>query len=451
MANDHDVNVDIVATDDASDVLDDVATKADTLEQTSPTVEVGADATPALRSLDDVQAEADALGHMTPRLVMETNLAEFHGEVEKAIAQAKGLDGTKVDLDTSGAESALRRVRDKSDDAQGHVKKLGGEGSVQAISDLTGPLGDVSGSVSDMGQAFTGAASVVGSAMHLSEAAVEKLGSLLAPAGIVGGIVFAFWQSWKKKAEEAKKATQETVKSIEDIGAAATAQKKVTDALHADPGFTKAAAELHLSLADMTAFISGKTVPAIDALQVGLERSGQIAGAVARGQYPDYLTAAAKMFGLSKDQAEALQDVYGSAKKVNDVLGTQTGVLHGAQGAYTDLHAVITGKFTPSLAPALTASQAVNDQIAKIEGKHDGSVVVTTNDRQVDQTTTKVNALDGRTVKVHVETDAIRVLGNLKSMFGLAAGGGGSASRGASTVADLRAFERVNGRGWRTP
>jgi hypothetical protein len=232
MANEQ-VNLDLTATDKASKVIDQVADDAADLEKNPAEIEVTADTDQAVRTLDDLTGEAK-------RLASQDWIVDFKAD----ISQAKD--------DAAKLESQLKQTGDAGETAGKQVDSVGGSNKVNAIRDLTGPLGEVSGQVGDMGESFTAAGELIEEKMGL---AAGSLTSLLGPIGLAAGAVFTFWNMWKKSAEEAKQRTEDVVKAL----AAGDFTKAANDLTKAYGHQISDGEKLGLSLQDITHFITGTT------------------------------------------------------------------------------------------------------------------------------------------------------------------------------------------------
>jgi hypothetical protein len=204
---DEKIQLDITARDEASDKLDDVAATVAELEDAKPEVTVGADTSAAEAGLRDVADAAGRLSHDDTELVIRA-------QIDQAKGQLKEL------------ENQLEQTGDKAVDTTAKLDKVDGGGGTglrgNAISDLTGPLGDASSAASDFGGVMDGLADTV-------EGVATKLGASSEQAGrlgeVVGGLGFvvagaaAAWTLYKQHQEEAKRKTQEMIdKQRELIG-----------------------------------------------------------------------------------------------------------------------------------------------------------------------------------------------------------------------------------------
>jgi hypothetical protein len=186
----------------AKDALKD----AEKLERLEPTVVVDADTAAAKTGIDDVQTSAQDLIDRNPWV------AEVLSDTADAKADLEALQGK------------LRDTGETADNTSKQVDKVGRGGGpqvgTQALADMLGPLGDVSGAASEAGQAVEG----IG---QFAEAAAAKMGiESAAMSGAIGGIGIAIglaaavWSVYKNKQEEAKKKAAEHLKVVEDITSA---------------------------------------------------------------------------------------------------------------------------------------------------------------------------------------------------------------------------------------
>lgn len=265
------IDVELAGADKAAKGLDDVADAAERVEDHDDVaVEVDADTTDAARGLRDVADEAEQLdgrdASITATLTNETSgpMADIFSDLDKLEARAKQA-GERLDDVTGGGGDGARFT------ARGN-----------AISDLTGPLGDVSSTASDVAGVFDGFSDIL-------EGLAPKMGiSADQMVGAIGGIGFAItaaatvWGYFSQKQEEAAAKQQQIIDN----------QKKINE-LVADQKFAQAgeqlvetysdaydaARKLGISAEDLTLFLTGQkdiTEQLADAHQAytgGLEKS----------------------------------------------------------------------------------------------------------------------------------------------------------------------------------
>jgi len=253
-AGDPKIQIDITATDKASDKIDDVADAAADLEKLSPELEVTADTGGAVGDIKAVGDAADTLSRADTELVIRAKIDQAKGELKALQAE-------------------LGDTADKADDTAKHLDKIDSGGGTglrgNAISDLTGPLGDASSAASDFGGVFDGLGDTiegVASKMGASSEAAARMGQAVAGFGFVVAAGAAAWTLFRQRQEAAKKAAEEAAKAQRDLNdaikdgdkAAATAnfEKIYGDAF-------KAAHTLGLTTQEVTEHIIGQR----DALQ----------------------------------------------------------------------------------------------------------------------------------------------------------------------------------------
>jgi hypothetical protein len=208
------IQIQIDAKDDASKQLDHVADQAEKLEKLNPEVEVGADTREADRKLEDVTEQAKELSDRDVEIVLKARVDDLTGQLNKA----------KGDLDA---------VQDKAHQTERAVEDIGRKGatpSVNAIGDMTGPLGEASSKANELGQVFEGVGDLVtglGPKIGLSVGATEKLAGAMGGVGLAVAAVAAVWgyvssqqEKSKQKAEEVEKATRDAANAMEDVVAA---------------------------------------------------------------------------------------------------------------------------------------------------------------------------------------------------------------------------------------
>lgn len=377
MATSEQVNLDLTATDKASKVVDSVGDKVEELEKHPAEVEVTADTGKAVRSLDDLTGEAK-------RLAQQDWILNFKAD----IAQAKD--------DAAKLEGQLKQTGEAGETAGDKVSSIGGANKVNAVRDLTGPLGDVSSQVGDLGESFSAAGELIEEKMGL---AAGSLTNFLGPLGLAAGAVFAFWTMYKKRAEEARKATLETAASITELGATAAAAKKVEDMLKTDPDLVTHVQELGLSYQDLIDLVSGKAVPAFDQWRdlLGLLDTAQLSQRGALGTYLPFVDAQAKKLGLTRDE---LLKLLPAMKDVTDAAGGQADQFAASRDIADKLADVMGRRLTPEMADvgvkADTSKQSLHDvqlELHGIDGSHARADVTVTDNGTAADTTAKINAI----------------------------------------------------------
>jgi hypothetical protein len=223
MANEK-IQIGITAQDDASKALEEVAKKAQKLEDLKKIqLEIEAEIGKAESDLESLEETAEALEKLDPEIEATADTSSAEGDLENVEGDAEELDGRKVEIDvradTSGAEAGLRRV--------GQAGREGGAGidiAGNSAADLAGPLGAAEGAASTAAGVFDGLTDIVtglGPAMGLSASAATGLGTALAAAGFVVAAGAALWSKLKENQDKAAESAREL----------ADAQLELADAL----------------------------------------------------------------------------------------------------------------------------------------------------------------------------------------------------------------------------
>lgn len=342
MAGKEQVNLDLTATDDASKVIDKVGDKVDDLEKHPAEVEVDADTKKAVRTLDDLEGHAK-------KLAGQDWIVEFKADIDKAKKDAAEL------------EDQLKRTGRAGKDAGDDVQSISGEQRVSAMRDLTGPLGDVSSGVGDLGDSFVAAGSQIESAMGMAEG---SLTNLLGPIGIVAGAAFTFWNMWKKNADEARQRVNDLADAMLEVGQKQAITDALTDLVKKNDDLRSSAADLGLNLDDLVQLVNGRQVPAFAAAKSAYDKlidgTGQ---AIGKGE--GYMTMVKRTLGLNDLQARALVNSALSYQTLQGELSTTTGEVGKAIDRTKD-YQVILGKTPPHVT---TTYQVIADATALEETK----------------------------------------------------------------------------------
>jgi hypothetical protein len=150
----------------------------------------------------------------------QRNVDDLAAKTENLDTKIAAVDGTKVDvpIDAPGAVDTAAQL-DNVDQAARRAGS-GARVGTQAVSDLTGPLGDASSNASEMGQAVEGLGQFVEAAagkMGLSEEAAAGLSAGLGVAAIAVAAGAALWSLWKEKSEEARRAAEKMADVQRDL------------------------------------------------------------------------------------------------------------------------------------------------------------------------------------------------------------------------------------------
>ena len=232
MANEQ-VRIDLTATDKASDKIDDVADAAEALEKLEPDVSVGVD-DQASTVIADVRDDAEALARLEPEVVIgvddnaSTAIADVRDDAE-ALARADHELVLKARIDAARGElktlrTDLEQTADKASEVDRRLDKLGqtkGPGLAgNAVSDMTGPLGDVSGAASDIAGVFDGFADVAASAGARVGLDAEKMAGAITGIGFAITAAAAVWAFYRQRQKAAREAQEELVKGQRDFNKA---------------------------------------------------------------------------------------------------------------------------------------------------------------------------------------------------------------------------------------
>ena len=193
MAQNEQVRVDITADDKASRKLDDVADLVETLEKADVEIPVDANTRDATRALGDVEADARKLTDADRSIVIKAKMDDLRGELRQIGEQADQTARKLDDVNTGGGRGT-------------------GLPRAQAISDLTGPLGEVSTTASDLSGVFDGLGDTF-------EAAADRVGldagKMMGAIGGIGLAVTAAATLWGLFRQGQQKAREEQRKLIE--------------------------------------------------------------------------------------------------------------------------------------------------------------------------------------------------------------------------------------------
>jgi hypothetical protein len=183
-------------------------------------IEVELDTTKASRILDDFADDAQELidRYHPIEVPVEVDAGQATGALDDVKAAAGDVDAldpkVEVTADTAKAEQGLDAVKGKASDASG---------TVGTLRDLGAPLDEafsgLSGTAGDFGEAFQIAGDKIGGAMGLGQEAIGKLSMAMGVGGVALGAVLTFWKMFQQGAEDAKKATEEVIKTQQAMAA----------------------------------------------------------------------------------------------------------------------------------------------------------------------------------------------------------------------------------------
>lgn len=337
---DEDLELRISADDDASKVLEDIAEQAEDLEDRDVELEVDVDDRKAVRSLDDLEGTAKDIAG-------QDWIVDFKADVDQAKRDAAQL------------EQQLRQTGEAGDTAGDKVAGVGGSQRVNAIRDLTGPLGEVSTQVGDFGDSFIAAGETIGQQMGLSEQAIGRLASVLGVGGIAFGAVLSFWQMFKKQAEDARKKAQE----VQEALAAGEFTKAAQDIQDQYGGLIDQANGYGISLQQVIDFLTGTT----DSLG---RYSTKIAAA---GDPQARVNALMEEFGdLTANQALGLQGLLGQLDEARSTYDAAGDSIQKAQRRQFELTKAVGGTTSAYLEQARVAVPEVRAEILKYVAAQEG-------------------------------------------------------------------------------
>lgn len=381
---------------------DDVARLVEKITEDEHTVDIEADTRRALSDLSDVEDAADDVDKLDP-------------EVE-------------VGADTTRAVKGLDDVKRSASDAQG---------TVGTLRDLGGPLdeafGGLSGTAGDFGDAFAIAGEKIGSTIGLSEEAVGKLATSMGVGGVALGVVLTFWKMYQQGAEDARKRTEELMKTQEQLaqGHAAEVASKIVKDLGLNT--LDAAKAVGLSTDQVIDFVTG-TTDSIEPLNARLAELKKI--------YADTL-AVAGTAGVPKgldDQTKALE---GTVNKLNDYRDgwiKANGTLQETRQAEFEVAQALNASTDEMLDQASTVSGPVRDSIlrhiALVNGIPTDKLTTILTDTDPDDIAQVKAELDQLTksrtvpVKFSVDVNAGDIAAQVRSAVALA---GGSVSSSVQT------------------
>jgi len=291
--------------------------------------------------------------------------------VDDAADQIDPTIAVDVTVDTDKAESNLKTLGEKAEDAEKKLNRVthddGGGTSLRgnAISDLTGPLGDASSAASDFGGVFDGLGDTVegfATKMGATSETAGRLGSAIGGLGFVVAAGAAAWTLWSQKQEEARRKAAEHKKAVDDL---ATAIRK-GDREAAVANFHKlyddaiaSAEKFGLKQQDVIKFLSGENdaIPGLTTKWQELQAAREAANieanrAQAAGEtYVNTAAAEAKAFedlalkmGISREELAKGKVATEEKAKADDHLAD---TLVGAEDAQSDMNAAVANSISP--------------------------------------------------------------------------------------------------------
>ena len=307
---DEQIRIDITAEDDASKVLEDVATEAETLEKLEPEVVVTADVDQAQRGIEDVSDDAKALSRQDTEILLRAKIDDAKG----------ALKALRDDLDQTGEKAQqTNRELDKVGGGGGGVQTRG-----NAIADLTGPLGDASSAASDFAGVFEGIGDIAGDVAGKVGINAEKMAGAIGGIGLAVTVAAAAWtyyQGEQQKARERQKALLDGQREINEALEEADLETAARKFQELYKGPLAWADDLGVKTRDMTEYITGQT----DALQGNLDAWKEQGGnaAVVAGMVEDARRQYEETNGTLADQDEALENIISAFTRAAGATNTQ--------------------------------------------------------------------------------------------------------------------------------
>lgn len=331
---DEQVRVDVVATDDASEVVDDVAAAVDKLEDK-----------------DDVKIVLDAQEREARRKLQE---------IKEQVGLLDGRTATvDVDADTGRARSAMKQLE---------TNKPGAAVGEAFVRDLTGSMGDagaqVGGVFADVSAGIettfgTLADKIGGSTGDM----LAKVGGAFTTALGVGGVAFVavsqLYNMWQHRNDEQKKQIEESFKLLEDKegDAAAALRESLLKAFkELDDAQREALKAAGLGLEDIARIVEGDTVPAWEALQRQHEQYEAAVLAAGRARAAGNVTALKE----AEEQRASLAQSEVAYRQLAGMIDNQSTAIGGAVDKWRDLQQLTGQPMTPSLNTAVIERQITN-------------------------------------------------------------------------------------------
>jgi hypothetical protein len=203
MSNSERIDLNISATDNASDTLEDVAELVDELEKASPEIDVGADTASADADLKETKELADQLTKADAEIVIKAKIDQAKADLKDLQAELKATG------DTAAAEG------DRAGDSMSDF----GEDTGKAQDAVHGLAGEAVAELPTIGPALGPASEAVGQlteGLLAGEIGFKDLAKAAAP---VAGITAGLW-ALSRGAEQAAKRTAELEQIIKDLSRA---------------------------------------------------------------------------------------------------------------------------------------------------------------------------------------------------------------------------------------
>lgn len=327
MAKNEQVRVDLTAEDKASAKIDKVADAAEALEKLDPEVEITA---------DTGRAEADVKGLRddVERLSREDAEVVLRARVDDARAGLKALQ-TEMAATREEAEQTVRRLDDVTDGGRPGGAGLRGN----AISDLTGPLGEASGAASDFAGVMDGLDDTITEVASRLGASSDTIARISSTMGLVGVGVAAAATAWsifsaqQAKAREEAKRTEQAIRDVNDALAEQDWRRAAQGLTETFDDAYAAAKRAGIPVEDLTRFIMGLTdqVPItkreFDALESTIALMEVTPEALRSGQAE---AAYAQLVAILQGAADQYAETNLSITEQDRVLGIVSGSLEGA-------------------------------------------------------------------------------------------------------------------------
>jgi hypothetical protein len=265
-------------------------------------------------------------------------------EIDDVADAADDLTGSPYDLriaaNTTDLQAGLKEAREEAQRTEKAVGDIGGPRGAglagNAMSDMTGPLGDASSAASDFGGVLDGisdTASEIALRFGASEQTVGKMSGALGLAGFAVAGAAAVWGIYKQKQQEANERIKEAIELLRDArenGVNAYAEK-ATELVQTNEGLAASMEDLGVSGGQLTDALGGDLSPAVrDAIRIQEEYAAVLDGTVA-GTYSQQ-EALEELAGAHGMTVEELRDHIGTAAELTGAIDQQsTAMAHGEE------------------------------------------------------------------------------------------------------------------------
>jgi len=245
------LEVRVVAQDDASKVLDKVAGTVDELEGEDVEIPVKADTDAAERDITSLMQKVDKLGAGdAANLLLTTNasqitndiadlvikldtldaedpqvditvanIAQLQGDLEQISAKAKEINDTPIQLDTSGATQGIDQIGRSADSSKSVLANMVGN-ATQDLGALGGVAGSVGVAIGQMGEYMADAAA----SGEKFGSIISNFGKVVGPIAVISGALAVIGKLQSNNAEAAELAADSVERwgtAMEGAGSAA--------------------------------------------------------------------------------------------------------------------------------------------------------------------------------------------------------------------------------------